>query len=49
MQNGKAIGVETLEGRTLKAKSVISSLDPHTTFLDLVGGDNLPGYAEGVG
>ena len=42
-QNGKAVGVETLEGRTLKAKAVISSLDPHTTFLDLVGGDNLPG------
>ena len=43
MENGKAVGVETLEGRTLKAKAVISSLDPHTTFLDLVGGDNLPG------
>ena len=42
-QNGKAVGVETLEGRTLKAKAVISSLDPHTTFLDLIGGDNLPG------
>ncbi len=42
-QNGKAIGVETKEGRTLKAKAVISSLDPHTTFLDLVGSENLPG------
>ena len=42
-QNGKAIGVETKEGRTLKAKAVISSLDPHTTFLDLVGRENLPG------
>ena len=42
-QNGKAIGVETKEGRTLKAKVVISSLDPHTTFLDLVGKENLPG------
>ncbi len=42
-QNGKAIGVETKEGRTLKAKVVISSLDPHTTFLDLVGRENLPG------
>ena len=43
MENGKAIGVETKEGRTLKAKTIISTLDPHTTFLDLVGGDNLPG------
>ena len=42
-QNGTAIGVETKEGRTFKAKAVVSSLDPHTTFLDLVGSENLPG------
>jgi phytoene dehydrogenase-like protein len=42
MQNGRAIGVETLEGRTLRAKVVMSSLDPHTTFLDLIGKENLP-------
>jgi len=43
MENGHAAGVETKEGRTLRSKVIISSLDPHTTFLDLVGSDNLPG------
>jgi len=43
MQNGKATGVELWEGRTLNANVVISSLDPHTTFFDLVGKDKLPG------
>jgi len=43
MDNGRAAGVETAEGRTLRSKVVISSLDPHTTFLDLVGSENLPG------
>ena len=43
MQNGSVCGVELWEGRTLHSKVVISSLDPHTTFLDLVGAENLPG------
>ncbi len=43
MQNGRAIGVETTEGHTIRAKAIISTLDPHSTFLDLVGGENLPG------
>ncbi len=43
IENGKAVGVETKEGRKMKAKAILSTLDPHTTFLDLVGGDNLPG------
>jgi len=42
-QNGNVTGVELREGRKLNAKVVISSLDPHTTFLDLVGPKNLPG------
>jgi len=42
MQNGCVAGVETLEGRTLRAKVIMSSLDPHTTFFDLVGKENLP-------
>jgi len=42
MQNGRTIGVETSEGHTLRSKVVVSSLDPHTTFLDLVGAENLP-------
>jgi phytoene dehydrogenase-like protein len=43
MENGRVAGVELMEGRTLRSKVIISSLDPHTTFLDLVGGENLPG------
>jgi phytoene dehydrogenase-like protein len=42
MQNGTVAGVELWEGRTLYSKCIISTLDPHTTFLDLVGGENLP-------
>jgi phytoene dehydrogenase-like protein len=43
MRNGSVSGVELWEGRTLNSNVVISSLDPHTTFLDLVGVENLPG------
>jgi phytoene dehydrogenase-like protein len=42
MENGHVAGVEILEGRTLRAKVIMSSLDPHTTFFDLVGKENLP-------
>jgi phytoene dehydrogenase-like protein len=42
MRNGAAAGVELWEGRTLHADVVISSLDPHSTFFDLVGKQNLP-------
>jgi phytoene dehydrogenase-like protein len=43
IEGGKAVGVETLEGRTIRAKAVVSTLDPRTTFLDMVGAKNLPG------
>lgn len=42
--DGAVTGVELWEGRTLHSKVVISSLDPQTTFLDLVGAENLPGH-----
>jgi phytoene dehydrogenase-like protein len=42
MQNGVVVGVELAEGRTLRSKVVMSTLDPHTTFLDFVGAENLP-------
>jgi phytoene dehydrogenase-like protein len=43
VENGRAAGVElTHEGRTLRSKVVMSTLDPHTTFLDLVGAEHLP-------
>jgi phytoene dehydrogenase-like protein len=41
MHNGRATGVELAEGRTLRSKVVVSTLDPHTTFLDLVGAQHL--------
>ena len=43
MRDGAVSGVELWEGRTLHAKVVVSSLDPHTTFLDLVGTEHLSG------
>jgi phytoene dehydrogenase-like protein len=42
MENGRAVGVEIAEGRALRGKAVMSTLDPHTTFLDLVGAENVP-------
>jgi phytoene dehydrogenase-like protein len=42
MENGRVAGVTIEEGRTLRSKVVMSTLDPHTTFLDLVGGEHLP-------
>jgi phytoene dehydrogenase-like protein len=43
IENGRAVGVEIAhEGRTLRGKVVMSTLDPQTTFLDLVGEENLP-------
>ena len=42
MDGGRVAGVETAEGRTLRSSVIISSLDPHTTFLDFVGAENLP-------
>jgi phytoene dehydrogenase-like protein len=42
MQNGSVSGVDLMEGRTLNSDVVISSLDPHTTFLELLAPDKLP-------
>ncbi|MBW2371610.1 MAG: NAD(P)/FAD-dependent oxidoreductase, partial [Deltaproteobacteria bacterium] len=43
IENGRAVGVQIAhEGRVLRSKVVMSSLDPHTTFLDLVGAEHLP-------
>ena len=46
MENGRAGGVQTEDGLTLRSKVVLSSLDPHSTFLHLVGREHLP---EGLG
>jgi len=42
LENGRAVGVKLAEGRTIKSKVVMSTLDPHTTFVDMVGEKNLP-------
>ena len=43
MENGRAAGVQLAhEGRVLRAKAVMSTLDPQTTFLDMVGEEHLP-------
>lgn len=44
IDGGRVAGVELWEGRTLYSPVVASSLDPETTFFDLVGPDNLPGH-----
>jgi phytoene dehydrogenase-like protein len=42
VENGRAAGVHiTHEDRVLRAKAVMSTLDPHTTFFDLVGDEHL--------
>ena len=42
VENGEAKGVETEDGTIYKAeKAVVSTIDPHQTFLKLVGENNL--------
>jgi len=42
VDNGEVSGVELFDGTMVKAKVVASSLDPHTTFIKLVGEDKIP-------
>jgi phytoene dehydrogenase-like protein len=39
---GRAVGVELADGSTIRARQVVSSAHPKTTYLDLVGADRLP-------
>ena len=50
MENGRAVGVRTTDGREFRArKFVASSLNPNQTFLDLVGREHLtPEFAKKV-
>ncbi|RLI09726.1 hypothetical protein DRO33_06415, partial [Candidatus Bathyarchaeota archaeon] len=43
LEGGRAAGVELADGTQIKARAVISTIDPHQTFLQLVGEDNLSG------
>lgn len=42
IKNNRAEGIELANGRTFKSKIVVSNADPKTTFLKLVGEENLP-------
>jgi len=50
MENGRAVGVKTVDGRVFRArKFVISSLNPNQTFLEFVGREHLtPEFAKKV-
>jgi len=39
---GRAVGVELADGSTIRAHQVVSNAHPTTTYLDLVGRDQLP-------
>ncbi len=41
--NGTATGVTLRDGTQISADIVLSSLDPHTTFRELIGDEHLPG------
>ncbi|MBI4454340.1 MAG: NAD(P)/FAD-dependent oxidoreductase [Acidobacteria bacterium] len=42
MQNGQAVGVHTVDGREFRARQVVvSSVNPHQTFLDMIGKEYL--------
>jgi phytoene dehydrogenase-like protein len=42
VERGRAVGVVLENGDELRAKHVVSSCDPHRTFLGFVGADHLP-------
>jgi phytoene dehydrogenase-like protein len=43
VEDGRAVGVRLRDGRAWRARmAVVSGVDPHTTFLDMVGEDKLP-------
>jgi phytoene dehydrogenase-like protein len=50
VEDGRAAGVRLRDGREWKAKlAVVSNVDPQTTFIDMVGAENLPtAFAEKV-
>jgi phytoene dehydrogenase-like protein len=48
VKNGRAIGVELLDGRRIRADFVVSTLDPHQTFRRLLGGEAISGELSGM-
>ncbi len=43
VEDGKSVGVELRDGRTLSSRVVLSSIDANKTFLHMVGEQHLPG------
>lgn len=41
LENNRAVGVELQDGTEIRARAVLSSADPRTTFFDLVGAPHL--------
>ena len=41
IESGAAKGVELIDGTILNSRAVLSTIDPHQTFLELTGEDNL--------
>jgi phytoene dehydrogenase-like protein len=41
VKNGRAVGVELLDGRRIQADFVVSTLNPHQTFHRLLGGETI--------
>lgn len=49
IENGQAVGVETVTGRILRSRVVASTVDLHKTFFTLVGREHLPAqFAAGL-
>lgn len=42
-RNGRAVGVALQSGEEIYARTVVSSLDPKLTFLNMIGAQHLPG------
>jgi phytoene dehydrogenase-like protein len=43
-KDGRATGIRLADGRVIEANVVASNADPRTTFVDLLGWDNLSGF-----
>ncbi len=48
IENGSAVGVITTDGRKVRAKAVVSTVDPEQSFLRFIGKDNLDKLAPGI-
>jgi len=48
VENGKAVGVRTTDGREFKGKCVLSTVDPQQSFLRFIGKETLNKLARGL-